>query len=267
VFLSLTFFTLNSVSLAQIRRVEQLSKAKIKWLKSLQQKKHRDEEQVFVVEGEKMVLEGLDAIGFTPELLVTASDYDLPAGLLLPENTFKASAVQMEQASALKTPNKLLAVFRRPAAPLPDTGLFIALDGVQDPGNLGTIMRLADWFGAAGILCSESTVDCYNPKVIQASMGAIFRIPVKYCDLKAEIEEMQLPVFGALLDGENYSQTDYPENCVLLLGNEGNGISETLKSSVTTPVTIPRYGSAESLNVAAAGAILLAEIKRSLAAR
>jgi TrmH family RNA methyltransferase len=135
-------------------------------------------------------------------------------------------------------------------------------DGVQDPGNMGTILRLADWFGIQSIVCSNDTVDCYNPKVIQASMGAIFRISVRYTDLQTFLSEAKVPVYGALLNGETYSDVRYDTNGILLMGNEGNGISEALLPLVTKAVTIPRIGEAESLNVATATAILLAEIVR-----
>lgn len=238
-----------------------LSKAQIKWLRSLQLKKFREAEGLFVVEGEKMVLEGLAAKEMKLEMLISAADYELKA-TFPPERHFTANTTQLEQISTLKTPNKLVAVFRQSTLPFPDKGLIIALDDVQDPGNMGTILRLADWFGATGILCSPNTVDCYNPKVVQASMGAIFRIPVNYCNLPEKLTELKLPVYGALLYGDNYSKVTYPEDLVVLMGNEGNGISESVKNTISQAVTIPRFGEAESLNVAMATAILLAEIKR-----
>ena len=241
--------------------MEAVSKAKIKWLRSLQLKKNREEEAVFVVEGEKMVLEGLQQC---PELLVTLivhKDTTLPASAGI-TSAFTATTTEMEQLSAFKTPNKLVAVFKRPQATAVQSGFMIALDGIQDPGNMGTILRLADWFGISTIVCSQQTVDCYNPKVIQASMGAIFRISVHYTDLADYLQEQSLPVYAALLEGENYSKTAYGTEGILLMGNEGQGISTELLPLVSKAVTIPGKGAAESLNVATATAILLAEIHR-----
>lgn len=243
--------------------MEVISKAKIKWVRSLQQKKHREQESVFVVEGEKMVQEGwlqagaevLLAVVHKDALHLVPSDADFPI--------FLAGNAEMEQLSAFKTPNKLLAVFKRPVSQPISEGFQLALDSIQDPGNMGTILRLADWFGIRDIVCSETTVDCYNPKVIQASMGAVFRIRVHYRPLLPYLQQSGLPVFGALLNGENYTKVSYPGEGILLMGNEGNGISSELLPVITQPVTIPRLGEAESLNVAAATAILLAECKRS----
>lgn len=242
--------------------MESISKAKIKWIRSLGQKKNREAEGVFVAEGEKTVLEGLEIPQLKLVCLVVQKDavhlvsgyQDLPA--------FTASASEMEQLSAFKTPNKLIAVFKRPEQLAATSGFTLALDDVQDPGNMGTIMRLADWFGIKTVVCSQQTVDCYNPKVIQASMGAIFRVQVVYTDLGTFLKESGKPVYGALLNGTNYSSVQYDKSGILLMGNEGNGISEALLPLVTEAVTIPRIGGAESLNVATATAILLAEVHR-----
>lgn len=243
--------------------MEVISKARIKWIRSLQQKKHREEEGVFVAEGEKTVLEGCLQTRAEMVLLIVQRD----AVQLVPDSVtcpvLTADATEMAQISALKTPNKLLAVFKRPPLAPETEGFVLALDGVQDPGNMGTILRLADWFGISDIVCAHSTVDCYNPKVVQASMGAIYRIRVHYTDLAEYIRTSGLPVYGALLNGTNYLQTAYPERGILLMGNEGNGISTQLTELIEFPVTIPRLGDAESLNVATATAILLAECKRS----
>ena len=241
--------------------LEPVSKAKIKWLRSLQLKKNREQESVFVVEGEKMVLEGLESC---PELLVTLivqKDFTLPAGTDT-THAFTATTAELEQISAFKSPNKLIAVFKRPEEKAAQKGFTIALDSVQDPGNMGTILRLADWFGVPAIVCSEQTVDCYNPKVIQASMGAIFRIRVVYTNLGNYLQEQTAPVYAALLEGTDYTKTDYRKEGILLMGNEGQGISPALFPFISEAVTIPRKGAAESLNVATATAILLAEINR-----
>lgn len=242
--------------------LEALSKAKIKWLRSLQQKKNREAEKVFVIEGEKMVREGLETIPDQLVALIVHKDFGLPEAYTFAA-VYSASTTEMEQISAFKTPNKLVAVFRRVARLPEQEGFGLALDGIQDPGNMGTILRLADWFGISTILCSLRTVDCYNPKVIQASMGAIFRISVQYTDLEAYLKTQNRPVYAALLDGENYSSITYPKKGILLMGNEGSGIDNALLPMVTKAVTIPRIGAAESLNVATATAILLAELHRS----
>ena len=170
----------------------------------------------------------------------------------------------LKRCSSLKTPNKVIAVVRKMVFPETRTSFVLALDAVQDPGNMGTIMRLADWFGVEKIICSRTTVDVYNPKVIQASMGAFLRIQVDYTDLKSYFQETRLPVFGALLEGENIYKTVVQPAGILLMGNEGNGISEELKQFITHPISIPRRGGAESLNVSIATGILLSEFFRNV---
>lgn len=246
---------------SQKPQMEPISKAKIKWIRSLQLKKVREEEQVFVVEGEKMVLEGLSS-AIDPELVVVHRDYTTLLNQTLSCPVFIAGNSEMEQLSGLKTPNKLVAVFRKPQFPSVENGLRIVLDGVQDPGNMGTIMRLADWFGVSEIICSNDTVDCFNPKVVQASMGAVFRINVKYAHLPEFLKNATTPVYGALLNGTHYREINYVNDAFLVMGNEGKGISDALLPFITDKVTIPRYGEAESLNVATATAILLAEIRK-----
>ncbi len=240
--------------------MENLSKAKQKWIRSLQQKKHRDEENLFVVEGEKMVLEGLTHFGDHLVYVVAQTGSEA----LIPQK-FQAIACvttekEFEQISTLKTPNKLLAIFQRPEARSNENEMGIALDGVQDPGNMGTILRLADWFGISQIVCSEDTVDCFNPKVVQASMGAIFRVQVVYTDLEAFLQESSQPSYAAMLNGKHYKEVDYPKNALLVMGNEGKGIRPEVHAQIQHDITIPKFGEAESLNVATATAILLAEM-------
>jgi TrmH family RNA methyltransferase len=242
--------------------MEKISKARIKWIRSLQQKKVREQEGVFVVEGEKMVLEGLESKHHTLVALVAHKDEVTIIPQEFRDIALSADTTEMEQLSGLKTPNKLLAVFKRPSLRSEHDGFELALDSVQDPGNMGTILRLADWFGINRIVCSKETVDCYNPKVVQASMGAIFRIQVVYTDLLSYLSDAKRPVYGALLNGENYRSVSYKPEGILLMGNEGNGISEQLIPMITEAVTIPRFGAAESLNVATATAILLAEVRK-----
>ncbi len=241
--------------------VEALSKNRLKWIRSLQLKKNRDAEGLFVVEGEKMVLEVTQKhlSDNLVELIVLKDHVDL-----IPENLFEktkiASVQEMEQISSLRTPNKMLAVVRIPAMMEPETVRTIVLDGVQDPGNMGTILRLADWFGISQLICSPDTVDCFNSKVVQASMGAIFRVRVYYLDLTTYLKHVNQPIFGALLEGKPYRTVEYPENAILIMGNEGKGIRPENIPLIQTAVTIPKFGEAESLNVAAATAILLAEM-------
>ncbi|MDH4473335.1 MAG: RNA methyltransferase [Fluviicola sp.] len=242
--------------------MEKISKARIKWIRSLQQKKVREQEGVFVVEGEKMVLEGLASKLHTLVALLVHKDEVAIIPQEFRDVALSADTTEMEQLSGLKTPNKLLAVFKRPSLQSTYSSFELALDSVQDPGNMGTILRLADWFGINRIVCSKETVDCYNPKVVQASMGAIFRIQVVYTDLLGYLPDAKRPVYGALLNGENYRTVSYKPDGILLMGNEGNGISEQLIPLITQAVTIPRFGAAESLNVATATAILLAEVRK-----
>jgi TrmH family RNA methyltransferase len=242
--------------------VEALSKAKQKWVRSLQLKKNRDQALLFVVEGEKSVLEGLSAFASHLELLVSIDSFASQIPDQFHSKTFLVTNKELEQISELKTPNKCIAIFRRPDTVLLSDQFTIVLDGIQDPGNLGTILRLADWFGVKQLVCSKDTVDCYNPKVIQSSMGAIYRVIVHYTDLASYLRNSPQQKYGAMLNGKNYKETDYAENAILIMGNEGKGVRPEIEALIDFPVTIPRFGEAESLNVATATAILLAEIIR-----
>jgi TrmH family RNA methyltransferase len=239
--------------------MESLSKNKIKWIRSLHTKKYRVEEHCFLVEGEKMVLEGIHT--FSDHLLCIIVEKE--AVSLVPQHVtdrcFVASELEMKQISTLVSPNKLIAVFKQPTRSI-STTKSIVLDGIQDPGNMGTILRLADWFGIHQIICSEDTVDCYNPKVVQASMGAIFRISVSYQNLPQFLIASKQPTFGAMLNGTDFRTIEYPENALLILGNEGKGVRPEVQSAIQTAITIPKKGDAESLNVAAAAAILITQM-------
>lgn len=237
-----------------------LSKAKQKWIRSLHLKKNRDAEMLFLVEGEKSVLEGLTIY---PEgvhtIIVKNTDTHL-----IPQKfhhqLFTLTESELSSVSSLKTPNKLLAIFKRQAHFSPQVERAIVLDGVQDPGNLGTIIRLADWFGIKQIICSKDTVDCFNQKVIQASMGSLFRVQIFYTDLVDFLSTTQQIKYAALLDGAHYKQVNFEKNALLIMGNEGKGIRPDVLKTIDKPITIPRIGEAESLNVATATAILLAEM-------
>lgn len=236
--------------------MEHLSKAQVKWVRSLQQKKHRDAEGVFVAEGAKCVEELRKA--FELVLLATSDN---------------ATYTEIEQMSSLRTPQGVIGVFKKREfnSEIP-SGLLVALDGVQDPGNLGTIIRTCDWFGIHDILCSRDTADCYNPKVVQATMGALARVRVHYLDLRQHIQELrekEIPLYGTLLEGENmYNDGAIPNKAkgLIIMGNEGNGISPEIRKMITHPIRIPSYpaeaDTSESLNVGIATAIVLAEFRR-----
>jgi RNA methyltransferase, TrmH family len=242
--------------------VNKLSKNKIKWIRSLQQKKTREGLGFFVVEGDKMVAEVLESkqhkvhlLCLTPESAISSQQVQLSVATV--------SSDELKSISSLMNPNKSLAVVHLPQKKQVESPFRIALDGIQDPGNMGTILRLADWFGVEEIICSRDTVDIYNSKVVQASMGAIFRINVRYCDLQEYLQNTDQKVYGALLTGENLYEKPLIPSGILVLGNEGNGISEKIMETITDPITIPRLGKAESLNVSTAAGILLSEFFRS----
>ncbi len=175
----------------------------------------------------------------------------------------------LKKISALATPNSCLAVFKIPQEkPIIENGLIIALDDVRDPGNLGTILRLCDWFGIQQVICSKETVDIYNPKVVQATMGSITRVNVSYVDLYDYISQTDQVVYGTFMDGENIYKTNLPQEGIVVMGNEANGISEAIDAIVKKRLSIPRFGNlqqAESLNVATATGIILSEFKRNQA--
>lgn len=239
-----------------------ISKAQVKWVRSLQMKKHRDEQGVFVAEGEKCV-----------------NDLRQSFELLLHITPDNASSTEIEQMSSLRTPQGVIGVFRKRKDQVPtptelsDGQLLLALDGIQDPGNLGTIIRTCDWFGIYDILCTKDTADCYNPKVVQATMGALARVRVHYVnnlsEVLAQFQTAGYPVYGTLLDGKNmYVPTAIPtkEKGIIVMGNEGNGISEDVRTLITHSLLIPSYPAniptSESLNVSIATAIVLAEFRR-----
>ena len=244
--------------------MERISKTQIKLIKSLQQKKYRDEAGLFVAEGEKCVEElrkGFELVHFYRE----------------GEN---ATRTEIEQLSGLRTPQGVIGVFKKSEysekSEYPENSdLLLVLDGIQDPGNLGTIIRTCDWFGVRTILCSPDTADCYNPKVVQATMGALARVHVHYLDLPSFLKNTTLPVYGTLLDGRDMYEAlkseggkDLKKEGIIIMGNEGNGISQAVRPFITRPLRIPSYPkdaeTSESLNVAIATAIVLAEFRRQV---
>tara|TARA_R110002073_G_scaffold279026_1_gene443172 strand:+ start:461860 stop:462585 length:726 start_codon:yes stop_codon:yes gene_type:complete len=240
-----------------------LSKNQLKLITSLQQKKYRIQHGLFVAEGVKVVNELLNSKTQLEQLFCTAI-FAQELGNYNPEII---SDRELKKISNLKTPNKVLGIFKIPAQKqLAARGLTVVLDTINDPGNLGTIIRLCDWFGIEQLVCSSNTVDCYNTKVVQSTMGSLSRVTVVYTDLTAFLETTTLPIYGALLEGENVYHTQLPSNGILVMGNESNGISEEVEKLITHKITIPRFGNlkqTESLNVATATGILLSEFKRN----
>ena len=236
-------------------------KSQLKYIRSLQQKKYRNLHKCFVAEGFKTVTELLES-GCKPDVLLTTEDR-LSQTLGIPAEVI--SDREMGQVSAFKNPNKILGVFQMPE---PEEVNFsdwvLVLDRVRDPGNLGTIIRLCDWFGISHLVCSPDSVDVYNPKVLQATMGSIARVNIVHRELEDFLLSAPTMVFGAFMDGDSVYETKLPQSGILVMGNEAHGISEELGRSIQKKITIPQFGtpSAESLNVAMATAILLNEIRK-----
>lgn len=252
-------FTLYASS--KCKDILMVTKHQIKVIKSLGQKKFRQQLGLFIVEGIKGINEFLSSDFELENLFTTELIFDAPEDL-----THFISTAELKRISTLKNPNTALAIFKIKAAQPIDSGkLVIALDDVRDPGNLGTIIRLCDWYGVNDLICSLNTVDCYNQKVVQATMGSLTRVNITYLDLNNYIASSNLEVFGTFMEGENIYTAAIPETGLVVLGNEANGISESIKVKVDRKLTIPQFGdvnSTESLNVANATAILLSEFKR-----
>ena len=232
-----------------------LSKNKIKFIQSLKQKKYRLLHQLYVVEGEKIVNEFLN------------SDWEIEQIYATKEwngNAVEVTSKELERISSLKTPNKVLAIIKIPKRKSVISGnLVLALDAVKDPGNLGTIIRLADWFGVQHVICSQNCVDLYNPKVVQATMGSICRIQVQYLNLKSTLENMtDYKICAAVTNGQSIFSVEKSEKRIVLLGSESHGISNELIELANQKITIPKSenSKAESLNVANACGIILAQL-------
>ncbi|MDO6812926.1 TrmH family RNA methyltransferase [Tenacibaculum soleae] len=240
-----------------------LSKNNLKLITSLQQKKYRQKHKLFVAEGIKVVNELLKSSVEASHIFMTEDVVELPknvAHTVITEN-------ELKKISTLKNPNKVLGLFQIPdEKEISENCFIVALDEINDPGNLGTIIRLCDWFGVTELICSKSTVDCYNQKVVQSTMGSLTRVNISYVDLSTFLSNSDFPVFTADMDGDNVYKTSLPEKAVLVMGNEANGISAEISAIVNRKLTIPRFGEiqqTESLNVATATAILLSEFRRS----
>jgi TrmH family RNA methyltransferase len=251
-----------------------LSKNKIKQIQSLNRKKSRDESGLFLVEGNKLVKEALRS-KFSIETLVCTSEFlqSHPEISNRAQEIIETDSESIRKASLLQNPQDSLAIIRIPDFTVQsinlDSELILALDFIQDPGNLGTILRVADWFGIQTVICSEDTVDVYNPKVVQASMGAIFRVKTIYKRLEDFLiiaKNSGIAVYGTYLEGKNIYSENLSSNGILVLGNEGNGISESATQFVTQKLYIPSFSSEEnkpeSLNVAIATAICCSEFRR-----
>ena len=239
-----------------------VSKNQIKLITSLQHKKYRIEHQLFIAEGVKVIQELLASNFVLEHLFETEAIFE---HVSISQKTVIKEA-DMKRITALSSASSCLAIFKIPPASKIDTkGLIVALDDIRDPGNLGTIIRLCDWFGVTQLLCSPETVDMYNPKVIQATMGSITRVKVNYVDLNAYLLQNSLPVFGTFMDGKSLYKDAIPKEAILILGNEANGISVELGKNIKNRIAIPRFGDiqkTESLNVATATAIFLSEFRR-----
>jgi len=239
-----------------------LSKSQIKRINSLQQKKYRNKLGLFIVEGKKSVNEFLES-DFKLDSLFYTTDYIVDEEILSKQEITQS---ELHKITALKNANQVLAVFKIPSnSVISNKDLTLVLDDIKDPGNLGTIIRLCDWFGVNQLICSTETVDYYNPKVVQASMGSLTRVKVVYTDLQEYMSSTNLPVFVSLMDGKNIYKTKLPKEAIIIMGNEANGISDKLINLATDKISVPRFGKlhqTESLNVATATAIILSEFKR-----
>jgi TrmH family RNA methyltransferase len=251
-----------------------ISKAKIKYIRSLEQKKSRKEEGVYVAEGPKVVGDLLQF--FSPKIIVATEEGLSKYSFNSKTEVIEVSDIELKKVSFLQHPQQILAVFPQLKemndpilSHLPTEQLVLALDDVQDPGNLGTIIRIADWFGIENIICSNNTADVYNPKVIQATMGSIARVKIHYTNLYKYIKELKvgIPIYGALLNGENIYKQTLSHNGLVIMGNEGNGISPEIAKMINHKLFIPNYPAghptADSLNVAIATAITCSEFRRN----
>ena len=237
-----------------------ISRNDIKYIQSLCHKKFRQQEDLFIAEGPKVVDELLQSDYWVKNIYATRD--------WIVQNTEKKMAaieisdIELGRISALQTPHQVLAVVERkqPAAVQLNNQWTLLLDAIQDPGNLGTIIRIADWFGIKNIICSEDTAELYNPKVIQSTMGSFVRVNLSYQPLSEVLEKANVPVYGAVLNGKNVYTSGKQQEGILIIGNEGKGMRKELLPFVTHPVTIPRIGGAESLNAGVATGIIISHL-------
>ncbi len=246
-----------------------LSKAKIKLIRSLEQKKFRKEHQLFIAEGPKIIEEFIGY--FECKLIVGTEEWFKANDKIIAQEKIIVTPQELAKASLLKHPQQVIALFKQPELNynpnIISKQLCLALDGVQDPGNLGTIVRLADWFGIEHIFCSADTVDVYNPKTIQATMGGLARVQIHYTDLKEIIEQNpKSNIYGTFLEGDNIYDKELSNEGLIIMGNEGKGISKELELLINQKLHIPTFPldrtTAESLNVAIATSIICSEFRR-----
>ena len=280
---SLSFYSINTIDFikkhtillnlsSNVNIYIMLSKNQKKLISSMVQKKYRSQHNLFLAEGEKCVNDLLLA-GYNANLIVHTDEWDFKFNKSSTTTLVEVTKEELAKVSLQPSPQNLLALFNQPRTSIKDdfeNELIIILDGIQDPGNMGTIIRLADWFDIKNIVCSLDTVDWFNPKVVQSTMGAISRVSVHYRDLNIFIKEYKkkskLKVFGTLLDGENIYSTNLPSKGAILLGNEGKGIREEIINLIDTRLTIPAFSNnvqSDSLNVATAASIVCSEFRRS----
>lgn len=239
-----------------------ISKNQLKLLRALGQKKQRKAQGLFLVQGEKNVLELVNSTLTVKQLFATA-EFLAEHRPLLHFECIEASLDELTKASTLVSNNAAIAVVEIPQVEVPKAqGLMIALDGVSDPGNLGTIIRVADWYGIKHIVASTDCADPYNPKTISATMGSFGRVTVSQLDLPAYLQQSDLPVYGAFLEGESAHKTQFAAEGILLMGSESHGVRQSAAQYVTDKITIPAFGGAESLNVAMATGIILDNMRR-----
>ncbi len=238
--------------------MQRLTKNELHDLKSLHHKKGREEQGRYLIEGKKIVEEALNSALAEIDCLLHTASFDTS---IIPDtiNSFHVSPTEMQRISTLKSPQEVVAVCKIPHSNPPNGKRILCLDGIQDPGNLGSILRIADWFGIPEVLLSKGSVDCYNPKTVQASMGSIFRTAIHYTDLEVFLQHTQLPVFGAVLEGTSIQDMDWQQEGILVIGSESTGISSSIIPLIRERITIPRFGNAESLNAAIACGILCAK--------
>lgn len=244
------------------------TKNQAKLIKSLQDKKNRVELGLFLVEGEKSVLELLNS-DFEIDLILTTNEFFDKFGDKIREKSKSYEIVdqfELEKVGTFTTNDSALAVVKQKNNKpfnIKEDEIVLALDEIKDPGNLGTIIRIADWYGIKNIVASKETVDFYNPKVVTATKGSFTRVNIFYTDLKDFISVQKIPVLGAFLDGDEIHKFKFPSGGIILMGNESNGVNKELEKLITKKITIPSYGKAESLNVAIATAVILDNWKRN----
>ncbi len=238
-----------------------VSRNEVKYIQSLFHKKNRDADDVFIAEGVKLLNEILQS-DFKIKKVYALKEWMIQNDKF--ENITEVDASELNKISNLETPNKVLAVvYKRPQKQIPDlkNKITLILDGIQDPGNLGTIIRTADWFGIENIISSNDTTDVYNSKVIQSTMGSFTRVNIFYTDLHFFLSNNKIPVLGASLSGDNINALNAPDECLLLIGNESKGIRSDIYPYIKQKISIPRFGNAESLNAAVATGIILWKLK------